>query len=87
MPLRTLLVDCRVSACLVGYSPERVSDQGLASVPAGGYSPRSQLPSYNEFAAHYRVAFTTIARVIADMRADGVVVVGVPGPGVFVAES
>lgn len=55
-------------------------------IEAGEYPPGSQLPSYNDFAAHYGVAFTTIARVIAGMRADGVVV-GVPGRGVFVAEN
>ncbi|MFC7756981.1 winged helix-turn-helix domain-containing protein [Catellatospora bangladeshensis] len=57
-----------------------------ARIKTGEYPPGSRLPSYSQLTEIYApVSVATIARVIRDLRIQGVVV-GSPGRGVYVPE-
>ena len=57
-----------------------------ARVDAGEYPPGSKIPSYAQLATLYSVGVTTIQRAILVLQERGTLV-GVPGRGVYVAET
>lgn len=62
-----------------------IADDLAERIRKGEYQPGAKLPSYQELAGIYSVHFTTIAKAMALLRRDGLVI-GAPGRGVFVVD-
>lgn len=70
----------------VPLSYRQVADDLEARIKRGEYEPGTAIPSYRELAELYSVSVSTASRAVALLRDRGVVI-GVPGRGVYVADT
>jgi Bacterial regulatory proteins, gntR family len=70
----------------IPHTAREIADSLTRRIAAGEFRRGERLPSYAELAKEYGSAQRTVARAIEQLRALGIVV-GVPGSGVYVAET
>ena len=70
----------------IPHTAQQIEADLVRRIAAGEFPRGSRLPTYDALAEEYGSARRTVGRAVEALKARGIVV-GVPGSGVYVAES